>query len=187
MPEYFGGDWNGLPKISSALALPRPVAARACSRRCWPNAPKGGEVSFVKFWDSSAVVPLLIAEAHTKALLALYQRDDTVIAWWGTEIECASALARLEREGHLPAKSVTPARLRLQALRRSWEEIQPVEAVREIARRLLRNHPLRAADALQLAAAWVASEHEPSSLEFVCLDERLSHVAEREGFQVVTF
>ncbi len=140
----------------------------------------------MKFWDSSAIVPLLVAEAHTKALLALYQQDGTVIAWWGTEIECASALARLEREGRLPAKSVTVALARLRALRRSWEEIQPMETVREIARRLLRIHPLRAADALQLAAAWVASEHEPSSLELVCLDDRLTGVAEREGFHVIS-
>jgi predicted nucleic acid-binding protein len=50
---------------------------------------------------------------------------------------------------------------------------------------MLRVHPLRAADALQLAAATVAAEHDPSSLELVCLDQRLSEAAGKEGFPLV--
>jgi hypothetical protein len=63
--------------------------------------------------------------------------------------------------------------------------VQPVDPVRAMAVRLLRLHPLRSADGLQLAAAIVAAEHEPSSLEFVGLDERLNEAASREGFRVV--
>jgi hypothetical protein len=48
--------------------------------------------------------------------------------------------------------------------------------------RLLRVHPLRAADSLQLAAAVVASEGDPGELPFVCLDEKLAQAASREGF-----
>jgi hypothetical protein len=59
-----------------------------------------------------------------------------------------------------------------------------VDAVLEMARRLLRVHPLRAADSLQLAAAVLASEGRPSTLEFVCLDDRLGIAAQREGFRV---
>jgi uncharacterized protein len=46
-------------------------------------------------------------------------------------------------------------------------------------------HPLRAADALQLAAAYAGSDRRPTSLEFVTLDERLADVARKEGFSVV--
>jgi hypothetical protein len=46
----------------------------------------------------------------------------------------------------------------------------------------LRVHPLRAADALQLAAAYIAAERRPSSLELVILDDRLAAAARREGF-----
>jgi uncharacterized protein len=46
-------------------------------------------------------------------------------------------------------------------------------------------HPLRAADALQLAAAVVAAERDPPSLEFVSLDDRLLEAASREGFRTV--
>ena len=59
------------------------------------------------------------------------------------------------------------------------------DPVRNIAQRLLRTHPLHSADSIQLAAAIVAAELEPASLEFVCLDDRLSEAAMREGFRVV--
>jgi uncharacterized protein len=64
-------------------------------------------------------------------------------------------------------------------------EVIPSNQVRTMARRLLRLHTLRAAHALQLAAAAIAAEHEPRSLEFVCLDDRLRAAASREGFRVV--
>jgi hypothetical protein len=54
-----------------------------------------------------------------------------------------------------------------------------------MASRLLRVHPLRAADALQLAAALAAAKGDPSSLDVVCLDQRLSEAARREGFRVL--
>jgi predicted nucleic acid-binding protein len=105
-----------------------------------------------------------------------------MLAWWGTHVECASAIARLERESHLTGSAAAKAFSRLQALRRSWHEIQPAEELRESAIRFLRVHDLRAGDALQLAAVFLAAERRPSTLEFVCLDERLSLAAQREGF-----
>ena len=63
--------------------------------------------------------------------------------------------------------------------------MSPTERVRESARRFLRVHHLRAADALQLGAAFVAAEGVPSSLALVTLDSRLAEAALREGFEVV--
>jgi len=65
-----------------------------------------------------------------------------------------------------------------------WHEIDPNDALREVAVRLLRVHALRAADALQLAAAFQAAEQRPPSLEIVTL-ERLAPVARKEGFAVI--
>jgi predicted nucleic acid-binding protein len=138
----------------------------------------------MKFWDSSAVVPLLANESSTDLVLRLLKEDSDLIVWWGTEVECVSALARIEREDPGTASAVDEALARLDALKRSWHEIQPVPAVRDRARRLLRVHPLRAADALQLAAAVVASENRPDTMEFVCLDQRLVAAARREGFML---
>lgn len=138
----------------------------------------------MKFWDSSALVPLLVEEEATVPIRDLLLGEPGIITWWGTPVECASAVSRLEREGHLSPQAATEALERLDALARHWHRIDPVDAVLETARRLLRVHPLRAADALQLAAAILASEGRPSTLELVCLDDRLVIAAQREGFPV---
>ncbi len=137
------------------------------------------------FWDASAIVPLLVAESTTPRLQALASRDPDMLVWWGSEVECMSALARLERSAALDAKGMALASDRLKQLARGWHEIEPSEIVRESAVRFLRVHPLRAADALQLAAAFTASEHRPASLQLVTLDERLGEAAAKEGFALV--
>ena len=139
----------------------------------------------MKFWDSSAIIPLLVEEASRGRLLDLLERDPTMVVWCGSRIECTSAIARWEREGDFGVREATAALERLRALARAWQEITPTEPVRGVAERLLRVHPLRAADALQLAAAVIASEREPATLEFVSLDERLNIAAQREGFPVL--
>jgi predicted nucleic acid-binding protein len=136
----------------------------------------------VKFWDASALVPLLVADPTTRALQALAARDPDMLVWWGSQVECVSALARLEREAALDGAQVRTAYDRLDELARGWHEIGPGEIVRETAMRFLRVHPLRAADALQLAAAFVAAENRPSAMEVVTLDDRLAEAARKEGF-----
>ena len=108
---------------------------------------------------------------------ALYRSDASVIAWWGARVECESAIARLERDGRIRLRSAAAARGRLDRFATTWQEIQPVETVRDVACRLLRVHDLRAADALQLAAALAASEGRPPTLQVACLDERLAAAA----------
>jgi predicted nucleic acid-binding protein len=136
----------------------------------------------VKFWDSSAVIPLLVPEATSGSVQRLYADDPVMAAWWATEIECTSAIARRQRLGQLPEDVAAEAFVRLKALREGWHEVEPGEELRESAKRLLRVHDLRTADALQLAAAVYVAEARPSTLEFVSLDDRLLAAARREGF-----
>lgn len=139
----------------------------------------------MKFWDASAVVPLLVEQRLTPSVRARYREDPALLVWWATAVECESAVARLERGGLLAADAAAKARTRLAQLARRWSEVEPGDALRERARRLLRSHDLRAADALQLAAAATAAEGVPSSLAFVCLDEKLAAAARREGLPVL--
>ncbi len=139
----------------------------------------------MRFWDSSAVVPLLVEEPASESLVRSLKADGGLIVWWGTPVECVSAIARRERDGHLPAAAANAAIARLRALEPSWVEVSPSARVRRLALRLLRTHPLRASDSLQLAAALVAAEEDPGALGAVCLDERLATAAQREGFTVV--
>jgi uncharacterized protein len=140
----------------------------------------------VKFWDASAIVPLLVDEPPREDLLALLERDPVMLVWWGTPVEFASAIARREREGALPFAAATAVLERLRALADEWQEVLPTDPIRTAAQRVLRIHPLRAADSLQLAAAIVAAEGDPSTLDFVCLDDRLNDAAAREGFRVAS-
>ena len=138
----------------------------------------------MKFWDASAIVPLLVSESSTEGMLKWLDDDPSMLVWWGTPVECCSAIARREREGALGAADATLALERLGSLATAWHEVQPVDVIRRTAQRLLRVHSLRSADSLQLAAAIIAAEHEPSTLPFVSLDNRLNDAAGREGFRV---
>ncbi len=139
----------------------------------------------MKFWDSSALVPLVIAEPSSDDLQREFERDPLIVVWWASSVECISALARREREAGNAGRIMVESLHRLDGLSKGWREVQPAERVREVARRVLRVHPLRAADALQLGAAIVAAEERPSTLPLVTLDDRLAQAALREGFEVV--
>jgi hypothetical protein len=139
----------------------------------------------VKYWDASAIVPLLVEEPATSAIQAAYGEDSTIITAWTTAIECGSAVARAEREGALTLDQTTVAFARLDDLVSTWLEVEPGTDLRAVARRLLRSHPLRAADAIQLASATVATGHRTTSLAVVTLDTRLGAVAMKEGFPVL--
>jgi uncharacterized protein len=136
----------------------------------------------VRFWDSSALVPLLVAEGTSRSMQRLYKTDPVIVAWWAAEVECVSAIARRQRLGYLDDDVVADALARLDVLKAGWHEVEPVEDVRQTAKRLLRVHDLRCADALQLAAAFFVAEARPSTLGFVSLDDRLLAAARREGF-----
>jgi uncharacterized protein len=138
----------------------------------------------LRFWDSSALVPLLVEERRRAALLGLLERDPVMCVWWVSPLECTSAIARREREGDLDAGGASAALERLRAIAASWNEIAPTDSVRSTAARLLRVHPLRAADALQLAAAVLIAGGQPAELPFLSLDDRLNDAASREGFPV---
>ena len=136
----------------------------------------------MRFWDSSAIVALTVEETSSAAVRALLAEDPEMVVWWSTEIECLSALARREREKSVSADELLAAAADLGAFAANWQEVAPTREVRETAKRLLRLHPLRSAGALQLAAAIVVAENEPSSLGFVTFDLRLREAALRQGF-----
>ncbi len=136
------------------------------------------------FWDASAIIPILVPEPNSRELRNRFVGARTTFTWWGTCVECISALSRRQRGG-LAARTVDAAIAGLAEMRAAWVEIAPLEEVRESALRLVRTHSLSAADALQLAAALYAAEGRPSTLEFVCLDQRLLAAARLEGFAVV--
>lgn len=139
----------------------------------------------MRFWDSSALLPLFVRETHSPAVEALVADDPAMIVCWTALVECGSAVHRLRREGAFAPAAAAQLLTRLTTALDAAEVVQPGEELSATALRLLATHPLRAADALQLAAALVWARGRPDGRQFVCLDERLGTAALLEGFTVV--
>jgi predicted nucleic acid-binding protein len=137
----------------------------------------------MRYWDASALVALLVEEPFTERARRWLEEDPAVVTWVWTRVEIASAVERLAREGKLSMPDRRASLGRLLQLASNWNEVTDVSAVRARALTLLGRHPLRAADAAHLGSALWAAGDDPSTLEFVCLDERLATAADREGLR----
>jgi uncharacterized protein len=139
----------------------------------------------VKFWDTSALVPLIVDEPATETMRRLISRDRDVIVWMLTGVELLSTLGRLGRAAPELMDVLPGVRLEAMDLFKRWATVTHVEGVRRRAERLVGVHPLAAADAMQLGAALIASGDRPETLDFVTLDRHLGRCAQLEGFRVV--
>src|SRR6266403_27194 len=135
----------------------------------------------VIYWDTSPIIALLVGEPAADR----YRRfeNQPIVTWWGTSLECISAFARRHRKG-AAAEIVAESYRRLEMMRAGWQEVHASESLHRTAVRLLKTHPLSAADALQRDAALVASNFEAHSARFLTEDVRLKQAAEKEGFVV---
>lgn len=139
----------------------------------------------MKFWDTSAVVSLCVNEPRSLTVKSVLVKDPSIVVWWATRTECVSAFVRQSREGGLPETDARQARQVLETLAAAWIEVQPTEPVRTTAERLLAVHPLRAADAFQLAAALHWCQRQTKDTVVVSFDTRLREAAYREGFALL--
>ena len=139
----------------------------------------------MKFWDTSAIVPLCVDESFSPLVREILAEDQDMVVWWGTRIEWTSALMRQVREGVLTLSDERAARQVLQVLTRTWEEVRPNEDLRNISESLLSVHPLRAGDAMQLAAAIHWFQGSTLRNGVVSFDYRLRDAAFAEGFTVL--
>ena len=136
------------------------------------------------FWDTSALVPLCVQQQPNVLVRQLLEQHDIAV-WWATPVEMRSAFERLLRMKQLTIPEHAAAGARLEKLRRGWRELQPTEALKSQAEIFLMHHPLRAADAFQLAAAWIWCSGTPQSQLFISGDVQLLDAARQVGFQVV--
>ena len=137
------------------------------------------------FWDASALVPVILAEERSQEIAALLVADAAPAIWWDSPVQCASAICRRHRENLLSTRQRDEGLQRLREILPAIHVVPATGPVRDRAIRLLLSHPLRSADAQQLAAALVWCEEKPAGQDFVCLDQRLRESAEREGFRVL--
>jgi predicted nucleic acid-binding protein len=133
------------------------------------------------FWDSSALVALLVTEAGGPLRFSQLQADPEIAVWWASSVEIESAFQRRLRDGSIDSAQAQVARDRLADLAAAWHEVSPTPAVRKLAHRLLRTHPLRAVASLQPAAALTLEAAGLHGLAFACADPRLHIAAEIDG------
>lgn len=138
----------------------------------------------MRYWDASALVSLVVQQPQSAVVRAMLRQDTTIVTWWGTPVEIFSGLCRLQREKRFAATEIDTLRERFTRLASSLDTVIPSLPIRERALRLLRIHAIRAADALQLAAALQWCQELPALHAFICLDDKLSTAARNEGFQV---
>ena len=48
----------------------------------------------MRFWDSSAIIPLIVEESASARIRDVYESDRGMLVWWGTLVEGRSCLAR---------------------------------------------------------------------------------------------
>lgn len=138
----------------------------------------------MRFWDTSAVMPLIVVEVASTVARRILRADMEMAVWWGTRLECVAGFNRLSREGVFKEENLEEAMSRLRILSGGWTEIRPDDGARHLAENLSGKHPLKAADALQLAAALRWREGDTEGAGFVCLDRTLRRAATDEGFDV---
>lgn len=138
----------------------------------------------MRFWDSSALVPLVIAQATSRIADTWLATDPVPAVWTLTPVEISSAIQRLLRDGAIAESDADNAERRVADLLRVCHVVVDVETAKSQAQRLLRLHALRAADALQLAAALEWCGGRTAGRIVHTLDTQLAAAARREGFGV---
>lgn len=139
----------------------------------------------MRYWDASALVPLIVAEPDSELVRGWLAEDDHIVTWVWTRTEITGAIERRTREGLLSRRQRREVLDRLGVLAGRWDEVTDVLAVRSRADALLARHPLRAADAGQLGAALLVQEQVAGSLTFACRDRRLLSAADVEGLRIL--
>ncbi len=124
-----------------------------------------------------------VTEPGRREVLAALRKGPVAVCRT-SEAEIVSALARRAREG-----SFGPGALErtVQAVRRDLLSLVVVEVTPEVVDRsvgLLLRHPLRAADAIQLAAALDLRHQLGEEIRFLAFDERLRAAARAERLPV---
>jgi predicted nucleic acid-binding protein len=107
----------------------------------------------ILYVDTSAVVPILVAEPTTKACRRIWADADRRISSRLTYVEVAAALALAEREGRISAEAYDQAWLNFAEI---WPDVDVVDVTAELASTaagLARSLALRGYDAVHCASA----------------------------------
>jgi uncharacterized protein len=132
----------------------------------------------IAYFDTSALVPLIVAELGSAAARELWDGASRVASVRLVYPEARAALAQARREGRLTARQLRPAVRALNDLYRQLDVVEVDETLAYHAGDLAEAHALRGYDAVHLAAAhWL----EDADLVLAAGDRALLAAASRLG------
>jgi predicted nucleic acid-binding protein len=133
------------------------------------------------YFDASVLVPLLVADTHTRRASAWYSTlSASVIVSDLASLEVSAVLSRDLRTGRLTLSAAESALLDFDAMRASCERLSHGAPDFVLAERMVRDFStkLAAADALHLASV------KNASATLATFDARLAEAAKAKGVEV---
>ena len=135
----------------------------------------------IAFWDASVLVPLCVTQPQSVQAASHFNKY-RVSVWWATRVEMTSAFVRLLRCREIDSQGYLQAQHEAERYTTRCYVVEPSTRIALGARTVLERYPLRATDALQLAAAMEWCEGRPEGQVFLTFDQRLRDAAGLAGF-----
>ncbi len=135
----------------------------------------------ILYLDTSAVVKLYVEEVYSDQVIQQVARAEISATSRIAFVETLAGVARKLRDGDISRKE---HEVLLGEFETDWNNFFVVEVTEEvcgISRDLLKDHPLRAFDAIHLASAVLLRRKIKEDVWFSSFDKRLAAAAQAEG------
>ena len=134
------------------------------------------------FLDASALVKRYVEEDGSDSVIEAMAGQSVAISRLSAT-EVVSAICRRCREGDMRVEQRETALRSIDSERPDFHVVELTEEVTTRAAALLRRHPLRASDSLQLAACLLLADELGKPTSLLAFDEQLVSAAQAEGVE----
>ena len=135
----------------------------------------------IAYFDTSALVPLVISEPTSSAAARIWDAAGRVVATPLVYVEAHAALAQAQRLGRLTRTQLRRGLKALESLDQQLDRIELTHALIRFAGGIAERHALRAYDAVHLAGALSVNGPE---VVFATGDQRLATAARAAGLAI---
>jgi uncharacterized protein len=135
----------------------------------------------IAYFDTSAVIPLIIEEPSTPVCQRLWNDATRIASVRLLYAEASAALARAHRMARLTTTQLDEAMAALDDIVAELDQVEVNDQLVRTAGALARTHGLRGYDAVHLGAGMYISD---SEVVFVTGDSSLAAAAQAQGFAV---
>ena len=139
----------------------------------------------MNYFDTSALVKAFLVETGTERAKHLLLKDDLAATATITYAEMYSGFSRKRRERGLSAGQYQGVCREFEKYWPSCVHVELTSEVLELARDLMKQHPLRAFDAIHVASAIQLKQEMAESVTVIGADERLLQAAKAEDLVAI--